>query len=418
MLAKIAQYSIIVSFYLSGIYLQVGGLNAHFSYILMLSGVCILTAIKGILRLDKQLFFWGMVFILINIINLISWGLLNSSFNLSHILNSSFKLIFFFIICYSSLAIYYDRGESVADVFRKYIQVSYVFSFVGVVQQVVFLTTNFNMAAALGLRYKELGFFIGVPSLSVEPAFFAITLLPAVCYKITEAFTLRKLTPGLMLTITGLIFSGSSLGLVGVIICIIINTLLISKKNVIKGLVGLMLLIVTLSLVGQHDSFKSRFSSSLTVLLIKNSVDPLLTNLSVYSIYANARIATSHAKDSLGMGAGFGMYSKVYDTYINAQQKLPGDHAIPGRGSATSFLIRLVAEMGVIFAILLIYKLFKSTSFKVSANQNAIINVATTCVIMIIFIRAGEYYLNGVAFVLVTHFKSFVLENDLVNLDA
>ena len=418
MLAKIAQYSIIVSFYLSGVYFQVGGLNAHFSYALMLSGVCMLTAMKGILRPSKQLVFFGIVFILINIINLISWVLLNSSFDLSHILNSSLKLIFFFITCYSSLALYYDRGETVAVVFGKYLLVSYVFSFVGVVQQVVFLTTNFNMAAALGLSYKELGFFIGVPSLSVEPAFFAITLLPAVCYKICEAFNLKKIRFGLILTTTALIFSGSSLGMIGMIICIIINTLITSKKNVIKGLVGVMLLIVSLSLVNQHESFKSRLSSSLSVLLLKDSVDPRLTNLSVYSIYANARIATSHAKDRLGMGVGFGMYSKVYDIYINDQKKLPDDSNIPGRGSAASFLIRLVAEMGVIFTMLLIYKLFKSTNFKVSANHNVIINVATTCVIMVIFIRAGEYYLNGVAFVFVTHFKSFVLENDLVNLDA
>ncbi|MCY1439896.1 hypothetical protein D9M71_561480 [compost metagenome] len=121
-------------------------------------------------------------------------------------------------------------------------------------------------------------------------------------------------------------------------------------------------------------------------------------NLSTYANAVNASIALRSVQDNYGAGVGFGMYSSAYDKYIDDYDRPMHRDDIPGRGSAASLFTRLSAELGVI-AWAFLGMFFYWAWFNIRNETLSSISISYLATLIIILLRMGEYYANGVILV-------------------
>lgn len=312
------------------------------------------------------------------------------------IMMAKVSLLSFFLA--SFYLVYRSCGKSAERTFSKYLTVATVFSILGIAQELVYITLGIDIHQYTGGTSKNYGAFIAVTGLSVEPAFYACALLPAAAYHISNFVNNLTLTPSGIATIIAIALSTSSLGYLGIFIAVTISYL----SNLSPKKIGIILATAPLIiLIGYNaanlDFFKMRLDDTISVL---NGAELTMKdgmNLSTYSNAVNTSIALNSAFDNYGIGPGFGMYPTVYDKNI-ANYEDPGYREIPGRGSATSLFARLTAEMGL-FGWWVIAFIAYCALRSIRGGYLTSINIAYLSTLIIILIRMGEYYINGVILV-------------------
>lgn len=292
--------------------------------------------------------------------------------------------------------------RSVSVFFAEYLRVAHVFALLGVLQQAIFIFAGMDIFAFHLTGAKDYGTYLGVSALSVEPAFFACALLPAAGWHASRIVTDFKISVNGITTICAVIFSTSAVGYIGILFSLLITVLLdSSSRNIRVALVSMPLAVVAGWVMLQAEFIQLRLTDS--IRLLQTGVGSTFgTNLSSYALAVNGDIAFRAISDTTGAGAGLGMYGTVYDHYIQDYGTI-GGRAIPGRGSATSLLFRAIGELGAVGLGVVVWL---GKCFILAARRSADRRIAIACAASFaaILIRMGEYFDNGVLFVLLLGF--------------
>lgn len=313
------------------------------------------------------------------------------------LVTSRLSVLLFFILFFTN--IYNLSGKSVIRLFQSYLRVALFFAQVGIAQQLVFVVLGFDFLAYLADGSKHYGSYLGISALSVEPAFYACALMPAGAYYVSEFVRRFRLSSSGVIVVGAILLSTSSLGYIGLFASAAITAVLgIKPKHLLVLIVTLPLILMGAYKVSQFDFFQLRMNDTLSVLRGGDLTLSAGMNISTYSNAVNTSMAFRAVQDNFGFGTGFGTYRVVFDRYIN-DYELPGYRdELPGRGSATSFFARTMAEVGVaawFFLMLVVFWLWKGARNSVTSS----ISIAYWATFLIILIRMGEYFSNGVILV-------------------
>lgn len=384
--------------FISGLYVATPIGIFFFGYALMAVVFAIMVKKTRSFGLKKDFFYF---FIALLFTSCISTIITNGNYGnlLYRISNSTAKIILLaFFVAFFYLT-YKLSGKSTQILFNRYLQVATFFSWIGILQQIVFLITKHDILSALTDGAKNYGSFLGIAGLSVEPAFFSCALLPAATYHASNFIKKLTININACVVITALVFSTSSLGYIGIILSIFLSFFIgISLK---RFYITLLTIPIALALVYQLTStefFQLRFKDTMSVIGGAELTMGEGMNISTYSAAVNAVIAARSFTDNKGFGSGFGTYSSVFDKYIHDFEMPTYRDELPGRGSATSLLSRSTAEMGIfawLFLLLTIFHCWKITN----NTKYTSMGIAYLSTIVIVLLRMGEYYANGVILV-------------------
>ena len=402
-------WAALATIFISGLSFSFGSTVVYYSYIFMAAlylPMALRVASFGILKS------YGYAFIFVFIISISSYlatSSIHNDFRFSAVaLTTARMLLFLFYAAFYTL-VFYISGGSIRSLFGRYVQVDTVFSLIAILQELTFIASGTDLLSALGPRSKNYGSFLGVAGLSVEPAYFACALLPAAAYAVSTFIRSLRITPSGFIIVTATLLTTSSLGYIGLIIAASLSFL---ATPGIRGALISVLSAPIAAIAFYHlvslDFFQLRLND--TLYLITGGTLDLRQgmNISTYANAVNLSIAMRSVSENSGLGVGFGLYSVAFDRYIYDYDLPSYRIGIPGRGSGASFFGRLTAELGVFFwACALVIFAWCLRNIRRS-GIDAPIHIAYFSTLTIIFLRMGEYYLNGVILVLVVIYLGHV----------
>lgn len=396
---KISQLLILSTPFISGIHLQLGGANLYLHYVVLIAAWTWLISITKKLYILKNIYICFFGITLISLVNILLSSMPEIKTDIiEYIAECLAKIIFALIFAQALLSLYHSYGKSIEALFKDYLKVSLLFCYIAIAEQLIFVLLKIDITAGLGLSTKFYGFYLGAPGLSVEPAFFACSILPACCYYLLKTIETGKISYRTCITISALLCSTSSLGILGLMVCVLFGIAL-KSKNLLRTILFISPILFTVGYsVITSDFFQLRLNDSIELLDSKTLTLKDGMNLSTYAIGVNTAITTKSISDNSGLGVGFGQYSAAFDHYIGQHEMPTHRDNIPGRGSATSFILRISAELGAIGLILFLVIILK-LSHPLGKSELNNINIACLTTIIIISLRMGEYYVNGVIFI-------------------
>jgi len=384
--------------FLSGLYVLTDIGVLFFSYGIMLITYLMIIARKFRVGLMAELLIFLLFLAIATLITALATGRAYG-LEVERFAEISYKiaLFVFFIVYYNS--IFMLCGHSISVFFEKYLQVATFFACIGIAQQIVFVVTRIDFLGPVVGGAKNYGVFLGISALSVEPAFFACAMLPAAAYHMSRFVRSFRVTPGAVVTIVAILMSTSSLGFIGLVVsaCATVFTRLNLKRVWVLVLTMPLVLALTFAF-SRFEFFQMRWNDTISVLQGGELTMKHGMNLSTYANAVNLSIAFRSIQDNSGAGVGFGMYSSAYDNYISDYETPGYRDDIPGRGSATSLFGRVTAELGIAGWILLATCTYWSL-YSVWRGVHLPIAIAYSSTFVIILLRMGEYYVNGVALV-------------------
>lgn len=299
-------------------------------------------------------------------------------------------------------AAYVLAGRSVSAFFREYLKVAVFFAALGIAQELIYLVARTDIFGFLPTGAKEYGAFIGISGLSIEPAFYACALLPAAAYYVVRFVTTLKVSWSAVVVVGAIFLSTSSNGYIGLVAAAVIAMVAGIRLRRSWVLIFIIPIVAfTIWWMLQQEFVQLRLQDTLSLLEI--GVTPTTgANLSSYALAVNAAI-TAQSFSENWFGAGFGLYGTVFDHYIGGFPIPVYRDSLPGSGSATSFFLRIVAELGVVGLAIVGWVLFAFIR-AIRAGINRPIAIACLAAFLVILLRMGEYFENGVMFVVVMAF--------------
>lgn len=317
-----------------------------------------------------------------------------------------------FFACYYC-TVYHILGGSVKNLFKEYLRVAFIFAIIGILQQVVFLIARSDILALVSDGSKDYGTYLGIAGLSLEPAFYACSLLPAGAFYVSEFIKNFRFSLKAVAIISALLMSTSALGYIGLIVAIAASFMhSLNRRRVRILFLSIPIGIVAVTQMINTEFFQLRLKDTLSVINGSELTMKEGMNLSTYTMAVNGSIAMNSIRDNYGSGVGFGLYSSVYDRNISSYEAPPHRDDIPGRGSAASLFFRITAELGVLgWSFLLV--IFIWIWSVVRSKEYSSIDIAYLSTFIIILLRMGEYYANGVVLVVVMiHLMRKEIENN------
>lgn len=398
-LTSLANNLILISPFISGANITISGAVIYLHYATLIIGLTIIISVRPKIHIPRKILIAFPIALLISLTSQILSNNPEVTNDIeTQIISSTAKLALAFAFVASFYCIYSAHNRSTEKLFQSYLKISSIFCYIAIFQEATYITTNINIPKLLGLTYKDYGAYIGVPSLSIEPAFFACAILPAACYHLTRAIKERRFNKELATTSLSVLISTSSLGIIGLIVCTALS-LASTRKGAIKAILISPLLALPLYLITTTEFFQLRLQDTLKLVSARELSLSSGTNLSTYSIGVNTAITSQSIIENNGLGVGFGQYSAAFDQHIKKHEIPAYRDSIPGRGSATSFLLRISTELGLIGLAVALILLTKNTHPFGSRNIHHI-NVACASTFIVILLRMGEYYANGVIFII------------------
>lgn len=294
-----------------------------------------------------------------------------------------------------------DCDFNIDRVFKKYYAVAIYFSIFAFFQEAFWLAGS-NILFAWALIGKTSGSLLGVVGLSSEPSNFAVALMPAVYFALYKILVLRKITLGAVAVIAAQLLTLSALGYMGIIASILLILPTLARRRLLFfTLVSPLILFLVITMISV-DVFAVRLTDTLEVLTGKAALKPYVVNLSTYTLLVNYDIAKSAFFDHYYIGTGIGSYFEIYRKYIGGFEVPSYLEILPGNSSASSFLLKVTAEMGIVGLALSIFLLVRFFSL----NSSNYINHALFLTLLIIYLRIGMYFVNGVPFVIMMYIYS------------
>lgn len=345
---------------------------------------------------SKMFFGWGWLFWFLFFLSLISM-VINGALGSGVKVFSSLMLLVIMYLAYGILVSkYFNRID---DLFKLYFYSALACSIVAVNQEVLLIIGVPPEYVSLNGIIKKMDGWWGVPGLSAEPAELAIVLIPALYYGIVRIFEDGKLLVPTLFIMLAILLSTSSLGILGVLIVAFFIFLKFFKGSFLVVLILLPIFIFIFIFLFSQEYFVMRVVDTLELISIGAYIRPEGFNLSSYSQIVNFDMVLRSIVDFNYVGVGFGNYSFLYDSYISDYYIPLHRIDIPGRGTATSMLLRFVGEIGILAVLLVVIYFYRFRSY----SSYSVVKTACLIFIVLAFIRMGIYFANGTMFFLLLY---------------
>ncbi len=404
-------YLTLITVFISGIYVNFYGYNFFLGYLIIIFLYLAVFLRSFRIYLDRSI-----VKLIIGIIAMSMPSLfLIYGLEEKYLFEMAFKFFLLILLLLSFYLLFVYLKYDPVVLFFKYYRVAYIFSCIALCENFIFVFTKIDIVNIVfsGVHNKNYGLFLGASGLSGEPAFFACSLLPAAIYSLVKCLRRGRVDHKSTVVILAIFLSTSSLGILGIILGLFYYFVVSAKKQIFKVIFTLIIVSPFVFFITSTEYFQLRFNDTIS-LFSKSSLDDAVNlNVSTYSIAVNSAISLRSVIDNSGFGYGFGMYSNAFDDYISEYSIPSYRKNLPGRGSATSFILRINAELGVAAVLFFVIFALKNTLWEVDSDIG-MINASLFCTIMIVFLRMGEYYINGVVlFIMLFYFSKKYLKSKI-----
>ncbi|HEY1055186.1 MAG TPA: hypothetical protein VGE24_08630, partial [Emticicia sp.] len=179
-----------------------------------------------------------------------------------------------------------------------------------------------------------------------------------------------------------------------------------------------MLVIILVSSVGIYflyqnvEDFRLRVDSYTNIISNDElTIDDI--NSSSFVQYNNSQVAFTNFWSNPLFGTGFGSHQVAYEKYSLTKQS---DFAIKSgfdfnSQDANSLFLRVVSEMGllgIVFLILIVIRGFVIKPLYSSFRVNWIISGSILILILLTYLRQGNYFLNGFPFFIMLYYYNWI----------
>jgi len=363
-------------------------IDLKFSYVIIIVNIILFLFLKQKTQYPKKAF-WAILLIII--LSLISFLKGNDTIVaiLPQIIGISLSSFYFYNFFKFS-------PYSVDYIFDKYAKWSVVLAGIGIVIAVVhYLTGDF------GYRLQ---------SIFTEPAHFCGVMLPAFYYYLKNR---DKNFYRLSIISFALILSLSSVGYLGMLVCLIIYR---KKINIlVNASVFFISIVLGVVIYLNVESFRLRIDDTLSSI---GTFDVEDVNLSTYALVSNLYVATNVFKESPVIGNGIGSHQLSHKKYIYGLTGIDSfseDFQSFNSEDANSLFIRILSDLGLIGIVLVI------TFIIMCYTKHDHFYVLSRAILVYFFyklLREGHYFSPEMYFFVFAYFfikkHSEVVQNNLV----
>lgn len=316
-------------------------------------------------------------------------------------------LISAYIIGYSTF--FKKCVPSVDDFWKKYMLACLFFSYLSLIEYVVYLINGTDIFYVEGNNFTGQGYFLRVHAYFQEPGYFAAFLSPSVaCILISNNYKKNNIIQSLVILITYCL-TISAVAYV-IIACSIGYRLCISKYKIIllsvlsvASIIIISSFFVRFSYEDANGPFEQSFAKICETADAFTDLTPQnfeKFNYSTYATTSNLYVATK--APSRLFGAGIGSHVHSYESLYHSNFVMYGLN----KADAFSLLTRIFSEFGIIGVVIVFFSIVRIF------NKSDIINVSTAFYIISCLVRGGHYTYNGVfLFIFLYIYTSSFYEN-------
>lgn len=317
-------------------------------------------------------------------------------------------VLFLFILGYG---LFFSVNKSrLPELFHKYLLVSIVAAALGGIQYIIYRTFYFNIFYFLYSFEDTLAHSTStfrVTSFVGEPGYLASLLLPALVFLMSDGEKRIVTWLGIILLVGVIIFTDSSIGLLGIFIIVTIQFL---KVNSIGILITRFIMFAIVAGIVLFFSVGDMFQNSGGIQKIyatasfffEDSINEIeIQNKTTYALLSNLWVARHEPRRLFGVGLGNHRYA--YEACYQSNFIDWGQN----KEDAYSLLIRIYSETGLL-GMFILFLFLKKINFK---NRYAI---AASFVIIAYLLRGGNYFLYGTIFFFYFAYYASTQKNDEV----
>ena len=286
-----------------------------------------------------------------------------------------------------------ESGFNLERLLGKYHHVAFLVSCFAMLQQILHLLGS-DAPLFMAQILKSSGPFIGVVGLSSEPSNFAGALAPAVYLSLYRLTIERKGKAKSLIILVALLMSFSALGYLVIFLSLMILLPSALSRRSLALVLSSPLVLVLVFTVANQEHFATRLRDTSAVAVGQASLEPGEVNLSTYSLVVNLSIVRQALPENSFLGVGMGAYPVVFDEHIGDFETPVWRDSLPGRGTATSLLLKVAAELGIVGVVFALWFLVGN----VDLRQRSYVNHAFFVALAVVYLRLGFYYINGVPF--------------------
>ena len=289
-------------------------------------------------------------------------------------------------------------------IFKWYCYSCWVLVIIGVIQTFSFLV-GFKYGYDFSWFLNKWGFVEGgviglrVNAILSEPTYLATALAPVIYVSIhniisKSTYLFNKFQSMLILIIA--ILTTSSIGYLGILISILLCTQTIRIRYIFFGTI-ISVFAFNLAYNNVKD-FRSRVDAA-KGLWINDDYGITNTNNSSFVLFNNLHIAKENLKRHPIFGTGLGSHETAFKKFTLTKTLLPYDFEFNIK-DGNSLFIRLCTETGLLglgFILLILVRgfIYKVNSQNEDMLKHKIISQSLFVLLVLVFIRQGNYMLNG-----------------------
>lgn len=330
------------------------------------------------------------------------------------ILNNRFYIqLFGLFFTSAAYSLVFKLETDLINIINIYTKTSFWISVI-VILQFIFFTLGYRFGKIIidssfsGARFA--GF-------SGEPYFLAISLIPTFYYYLVSFLFNNKMDGSniflkLLLITFAILLTKSTVGLLGMLMCLFYVLFTKFIKNIKKGLLILFLVfsssLLLSKFISNNEGIKLRINE--TVNLLNNGMSKkTVINSSTFALYSNFSVAKKVFNEKPIFGGGFASHHINYDRYINSiisKESLKNYGIRFNRMDANSLFIRLISETGLVGLLSFFYFLYLYYIGNNGFGELKIINNSILIMMILRLIRTGNYFGNGMMFFMLLYYET------------
>lgn len=371
--------------------------EAYFAYLVYLFLFPIFILKYGIPRLPVLLF-----------LPLLASGILyiQLSLNTTELFVKVFSGFFLSVLFYYYVFRLFDF--EVKDLFKWYVKASVLVSAIGLIQ-VISYNIGFEPGYYLG-RYGlnkwsfiQGGVGIRLNSIFSEPSYFAAVISPAFFISVLNLargkyWFIGRI--GSIMVIVAYLLTFSSVGIMGMFLCILM--LLLNFGLVRYAFIFVPLFYFSFYFAYNNvEEFRDRFDGTFDLFLSDGNINTFDVHGSSFVLYNNWHIASENFQENPLFGTGLGSHTIAFDRFslTNQNQVIQINF---NKADANSMFLRLLSETGIYGVGFILFFLIRNFLYRGKAEEDEqwIISNAVSLIILLYLLRQGHYFLNGFPFFL------------------
>jgi len=360
---------------------------------LILIVIGIFTLKKTLVKGNKFLLFWLIIFLISTTANLIH------PYPIENLLKQSFGFLFVGLAWFVFFKL---KWLTIHETFNAYLKIAIIAAFLTIPEQIL----HYNGIHLTPMKGAWLGMF-RCYSICEEPFYLALLIAPALIHLLKNLEQSKDYIILTILTI-GLFFTFSGAAWLGIILYFIVK--LFKQENYKQIIVSMALIIGILSILFAYKGTQTRIKQSYELFAYFPQIPNIQflesQNTSSRSIYLNSVVAWQQFKLNPLIGGGIGSHKSAYEKIII--KKMP-ENAIAhyNVNDGGSGLIRWISEFGLLGIFLILFLL---KSLVLSKKNN--IKEASLSYWLIHLIHAGNFFSHG------TFFWIFITKNRWFETDS